>query len=333
MKQHLSARKHLLLSDDDTDINHYNKKVYRCKECAKIYTDKSNFNRHIKVTHAKKQQAEVDVMCDNSGGIYNDSTFEMIQHINKIEDIDTRTKMLDTMKMIWNDKNKMAVLEKENIVKNKELEFTAKMKDIYENENEYHKNVANNAGQIVNKTMNMLTYAMQNLKKTPELELLDSKTARNLLKYDAKGEKNSYQIAEYIAKISEAKILPKHLGNTLVFHYKKDDPQRQSLWTTDVSRMKFITKTNNGWMKDSNGDIINKNMINPLLKEVVGVMDEYCKERSSNIDKMSALEESRYVEVVTQVLNIKSDVKSEKINKAIIKHITPYFLMHKQLCR
>jgi hypothetical protein len=95
--------------------------------------------------------------------------------------------------------------------------------------------------------------------------------------------------------------------------------------------MKFITKTNNGWIKDNNSDIINKSMIVPLLKEVTGVMDEYCKEKSGCIDKMSALEESRYIEVVSQTLNIKSDIRSERLNKAIVKHIAPYFLMQKQL--
>jgi hypothetical protein len=182
----------------------------------------------------------------------------------------------------------------------------------------------------------MLTYAAQNLKESPKLEMLDSKTARNLLKYESdngclKKDLENDKIAEYIAKMSEAKILPKHLGNTLVGHYKHDDPNRQSLWTTDVNRVKFITRTNDGWIKDANGDIINKNIITPLLKEVAIIMDEYCNTRSSHIDKMSGIEEAKFVEVSEQRLNIKSDIITKRLNKSIIKHIAPYFIMQKQL--
>jgi hypothetical protein len=95
----------------------------------------------------------------------------------------------------------------------------------------------------------------------------------------------------------EAKILPKHLGNTLVAHYKKDTLKQQSLWTTDSNRIKFIVRTADGWIKDNNNELIDKIMITPLLKEVSKVIDEYCIERLKHIDKMTKNEEDRYVEV------------------------------------
>jgi hypothetical protein len=94
--------------------------------------------------------------------------------------------------------------------------------------------------------------------------------------------------------------------------------------------MKFITRTNDGWLKDANGDIINRNMIIPLLKEVSKIMDEYCSEKIKRIDKMSGIEEAKYVEVSEQRINIKSDIITKRLNKSIIKHIAPYFIMQKQ---
>jgi hypothetical protein len=321
LKQHLISRKHKSLSNDHMDIEDYKKTTYRCLNCSKISNDKSNMTRHIKTIKCNKENKPVK----SSGEKTNvESLCEIMDIAMEIHNRDKRMKMI-----------KLFIDEKEKL-RDKELELTSKMKDIYENENEFHKKVAVNAGQIVNKTMNMLTYAAQNLKESPKLEMLDSKTARNLLKYESdngclKKDLENDKIAEYIAKMSEAKILPKHLGNTLVGHYKHDDPNRQSLWTTDVNRVKFITRTNDGWIKDANGDIINKNIITPLLKEVAIIMDEYCNTRSSHIDKMSGIEEAKFVEVSEQRLNIKSDIITKRLNKSIIKHIAPYFIMQKQL--
>jgi hypothetical protein len=339
IKQHLSTKKHKRLSDNDICIANYNKTAYKCENCEKIYNDKSNLHRHIKATHKK---ICADMNTSNNSNV--DSTYEMIEMAMNTDDKEVKTNMMKLIKMVLDEKNKLIEtttkmkdkeLELTSKIKDKELELTSKIKDIYENENEYHKTIANNAGQIVNKTMNMLTYAVQNFKETPKLETLDSTTARKLLKHEVNGGKNikvnDDQVAEYIAKISEAKILPKHLGNTLVSHYKKDDPNRQSIWTTDVNRIKFIAKTTDGWIKDNNCDMINKAIITPLLKEVTKVMDEYCNDRMENINKMSGREEAKYVEVSEQRVNIKSDMISEKLNKAILKHISPCFLMQKHL--
>jgi hypothetical protein len=328
MKQHLSTKKHMNTTSD-ISIENYSKKIYKCRECEKIFGIKSNITRHIKNYHNIDEKSTEKTK-------NNTSTIQMNDRYNELNEM--------FVDLVFNikDKNKRndlfnLLLEREvaSKMKDKELELTSKIKDIYENENEYHKTVANNAGQIVNKTMNMLTYAVQNFKETPKLETLDSTTARKLLKHEVKGGKNikvnDDQVAEYIAKISEAKILPKHLGNTLVSHYKKDDPNRQSIWTTDVNRIKFIAKTTEGWIKDNNCDIINKAIITPLLKEVTKVMDEYCNDRMNSITKMTGREEAKYVEVSEQRVNIKSDMITEKLNKAILKHISPCFLMQKHL--
>jgi hypothetical protein len=320
IKQHIYTKKHKMLSHNDIDIKNYNKIMYKCEECCKFYNTKSNLQRHIKTRHLAKCHGvykKIDI----------NSTYDMLDMLEDTDDKTTRLKLISVMKL---------VLDKDREMAYKDRETAEKIKDIYETENEYHKKVAVNAGQIVNKTMNMLTYAVQNFKETPQLEMLDSKTARKLLKYESsdgkpKNKLNDDQTAEYIAKITEAKSLPKHLGNVLVNHYKKDDPNHQSLWTTDASRMKFIIKIGDKWKKDETGSIMNNNIISPLLKEVTSVMDKYCREKSANIGNMSTMEENRYVEVVEQSLNIKSDIKSSKLNKAIIKYMTPCFLMQKQI--
>lgn len=111
-----------------------------------------------------------------------------------------------------------------------------------------------------------------------------------------------------MARLSEAKNLPEHLSKILMSYYKKNDPNRQSLWTTDVTRLRFIIKSGDGWIKDDNAEIIKKNIITPLLEEVVKVMDRYCNDKMKYIRKMSHSEEAKFVEVSKQRINIKSDV-------------------------
>ena len=314
IKRHITTKKHLDLTADG-DIENYNTIKYMCKICSTICCSKSNINRHIK-------------HCEKSCGT-TDFTDVIVDSILKIKDNNKRKQAIKTF---IEKENKLKDVENSLIVKNKELELTTKINNIYENENKFHKSVVENAGKIVNKTVNMLTYAVENFKETPKLEMLDSNTARKLLEYEANdGKKGNVLVAEYIAKMSGAKILPKHLGNILIAHYKKDVLNHQSIWTTDANRIKFIVRTADGWIKDGNNQIISKIMVTPLLKEVSKIMDEYCAEKLKHLDTMTKKEESRFAEVSEQRITIKEEILNERLGKGVIKIIAPCFVLHKQI--
>jgi hypothetical protein len=220
--------------------------------------------------------------------------------------------------------------ELDNETKRREDEI----KQIYKDENEYHKKLANNAGEIVNKTISAFTCAVNNYKDAPKLKYLDSKTANRLLCQEKTKGKivklDNDRTAEYMAKLSEQKILPKHLSNTLVEQYKSCNPKEQSLWTTDASRMKMIVKMNDNWIRDSNGKIVNEHMIIPLLNEMIKIIDKYNTSKGVNIDEMTPEQEMKYAEVAMRILDIKSDVSSERINKEILKCLMPEFIMKRK---
>jgi hypothetical protein len=203
---------------------------------------------------------------------------------------------------------------------------------IYKKENEYHKRVAENAGKLIDKSMNMLTYAMTNFSDAPRLECLDKETARNMLKYESKdGEIISRfkdeNLAEKIATIDSFNRLPEHLGNNIVTHYRKKDQTKQSLWVADASRMKFIMKDDE-WKNDNKGVKISKQIINPLLDEVINIMENYRTIKADKINEMSGFERDKYAEVVMHSLNIQTNVRKGKTNKDIIKYIIPYLLVN-----
>jgi hypothetical protein len=125
IKQHLSTKKHIRLSDNDICITNY-KSAYKCSECAKIYNDKSNLHRHLRSTHIK---SHADKNTSTNSNV--DSTYEMIEMAMNENNAETKVKMMKMIKMFLDEKNK--AIEIATKIKYKELELASKINDIYEN--------------------------------------------------------------------------------------------------------------------------------------------------------------------------------------------------------
>ena len=318
IKQHITTQKHLKLAGETDDD--YMKKRFKCVKCSSVFNDKSNATRHIKTIHSIEKKYRKKINIDN----------------DKIDDIDVE---LTEMMAKLSDKNDSIELLKLYIKKReKDIKYIKEkddeIKQMYKDEVEYHKKLTNNAGNIVNKTISAFTRAVTDYKDAPKLKLLDGKTANKLLcqeKIKGKSVKlDNNKTAEYIAKLSEQKILPKHLSNTLIEHYRADNPREQSVWTTDASRMKMIVKMDDNWIRDSNGKIINEHMIVPLINEMVRIIDQYNTSNGMNVGKMTRAQELKYAEVAMRILDIKLDVSSERINKEILKCLMPEFIMRRK---
>jgi hypothetical protein len=95
----------------------------------------------------------------------------------------------------------------------------------------------------------------------------------------------------------------------------------------DASRMKFIMKDDE-WKNDNKGVKISKQIINPLLDEVINIMENYRTTKADKINEMSEFERDIYNKVVMQSLNIQTNIRKGKTNKDIIKYIIPYLLVN-----
>ena len=333
IKQHLLTKKHSKLSGNNDCIDNYNKQHYKCLSCPKISNIKSNMVRHIKTIHSVEKKNNTDDIDDNVDDIDN-IDMELTEMMSKLND---KNESVELLKLyikkcksdIKKDMEKRAndAIKCEKKIRKKDNEI----KRIYKDEVDYHKKLTNNAGNIVNKTISAFTRAVTDYKDAPKLKFLDDKTANKLLcqeKINGKTiELDNNKTAEYIAKLSEQKILPKHLSNTLIEHYRADNPREQSVWTTDASRMKMIVKIDNNWIRDGNGKIINEHMIVPLINEMVRIIDQYNTSNGMNVGKMTRAQELKYAEVAMRILDIKLDVSSERINKEILKCLMPEFIM------
>jgi hypothetical protein len=323
IKKHICTQKHKDQSNNDVDIDNYIISVYTCAKCNKTYKNKQTVSSHIKNCHSTLATEE------EIQNVVEDDNFSVI--IQEIAGVLDKKKFECFFQNFINGKVNSRLA---NFYKG-ELEF--QKKSIIESMNNKsisinNKSISMNNKSISmnNKSMNMLNYAMTYFKDAPKLEHLDQKTAREMLMYESENGKiikthTDENLPKIIAKINEMDRLHEHLGNNIVTRYKKDDPNKQSFWVSDVSRKKFIVNKDDTWKTDNKGVEINKYIINPLLDEVIDIMDTYCKSKSCDIDAMTKEEKNTYADIEKQLLEIKANKGKGKIKKSIIINIMPHF--------
>jgi hypothetical protein len=310
-KKHNVSKKHMA---------NINKNGLCCDMCNAIFKHRSSMYRH------KKTICGVNHKITNV--INNLSETELLKHQLKVKDLELANKDLEIAKRDYEmDKYK----------------FVA---DIYKGENEFHKIMSVNAGNMLGKTVNALTYIMENYNKAPELKLLDNETAMKLLKYETKDGEITNLITgktplQYLLDLHENNKLISHLGNLIISQYKKSDPFDQSLWNTDVSRLTYVVrnvtidkeknqKTKNLiWDSDKKGIKINNCIITPLLEQLKDMIMKYDKDINNKFDDMSQSQRDKYADNSIHTIDIKQGISTSSLHKSILRYIAPYFHMSK----
>lgn len=170
------------------------------------------------------------------------------------------------------------------------------------------------------KSVRGITYAMKHLNNAHQLKLLENKEAVKLLTYDNK--KSTNDTVETIIIKYKNKLLDQYLGDILVGAYKKDDPEIQSVWGVDSTRLHFILKQKE-WTSDNCGIKLTEIIINPLLKSVEKMIKKYCekdKPIESQDDDGVLIDNFPKKWGLCQELLI--DISKNKLHKQILKYIS-----------
>ncbi len=96
-----------------------------------------------------------------------------------------------------------------------------------------------NNSQIAKKSISTLGYAIQNFQDAPTICLLEGKKLDGLIEYNGNTDKS---LEEVLIHHFDKKKLHQLLGDLIIKEYKKENPKKQSIWSTDVSRLTFILK-------------------------------------------------------------------------------------------
>jgi hypothetical protein len=306
-----------------------------CEICGTSFKQKTNLYRHRKHRCTKNLLGQtIDIKQQNicidsdpdSSSLDDDSDISSEYIVKKQSGNSDVNNLHDKLKK----KNKrMKELERKLIA-------IEAVNNVYKTENEYHKMLTTNAGDMMGRTMGALTYILTKYDKAPCIKRLDDESAKNLLTYETKDGKLTKQITnktpiQYIIDLCESNKLIPHLGNIIISQYKQMYPENQSMWNTDASRLTYVVKDTVGdkttWGSDKRGIKINEYIIKPLIAQLSNLISEYDKLCYKNFDNMTDSQRDKYAENSKYTISLRETINSGTINKKLLRYITPYFFI------
>lgn len=174
-------------------------------------------------------------------------------------------------------------------------------------------------------SMRMMTHAIRNLANAPVVGLLEKHDAIKLLEHN---ETNKHSIEDLIIYYHRKGLLGNFIGDMIITSYKKENPEEQSFWSTDTSRLSFIVMQlvsgtgENEWVQDKSGLKINKMIIMPLLDEIKNKLTQYLKIYSK---KRNNETETDFAFRIITANEIILEITNKTLHKEILKFIAPSF--------
>jgi hypothetical protein len=272
------------------------------------------------------------------------------------------------LKLLLEEKDKM-VKEKDKMVKanEKALEETTKQKDEYHNYYKQLLEISNNKLNTDNiSAFNYIISHYNEADPLKEITYKDYKKARDM-KY-LRNMPHDEQILEDIFISYKHKRLHKLLGDIIIKLYRTDDPKKQSLWSTDGSRNKYVVRKQNAalcqWVADNKGSYTMDKVVTPLMEHLKDMIsqwvDKHCREKEEDLyldfecssdenyssDSSDSSEENpfakdlrkdKYVTKVSEYIGIltdlKRDIDKKWVQRKTLKYISPYFSVDKTVIK
>jgi hypothetical protein len=316
---------------------------FNCNICNYEARDKSNYNKHIR---SKKHQKKSISVVENIPQIYPEYSPNIAQMLSvKVPGFFPHKKLCEFCRKsfahpssyyrhrkkkctnIYTDvdilKNQLA--EYQQIIKDNEIKYLKREISIVK---QYNNDLTKliQTGKVGNTyNISVKNYVQQNYPDAPPLEKLDN---YERVKYDQEYD----DFVDTLVYNYNHSSLHKYLGDFIVKYYKKDDPSRQSMWSSDTSRLTYIIKeiiSNNKsiWNHDYKGVKTKSYIVTPLLKYIKDYIDEYW---ITNIDLFKTDDLSKlnkFNKIYQTIHNIKRDIENDILADDIVRYIAPHFYM------
>lgn len=294
-----------------------------CTHCKKVFSKKSNLERHIIMKHANTY--------NNSNNIY---TFETTQKVNKAKNSNYATNtypFLPTQSFMCKHcntelKTLYGKTKHEKVCSVGEIEsYKAELKKKDEQINmllEDKRNLTELSIQnskTNSKALSALNYIVYHYTETKALEHIDDAKLKQIVY--SKEEEDTH-IARIFMMYYRARSLHKHIGDAIVEVYKKENPQVQSFHTTDVSRLNYVVMTAIGdkkeWIQDKGGIKISDKIIDPIMDKIKELIDDFISDVQNDIEEIGSQDQKA-------IFDIQGDIEDGKLQKQIHKYIAPHF--------
>lgn len=351
--KHLKTKKHL--------SNANGKQTFYCGDCNRTFKRKYCYDRHMKLHDV----VNIETSYDDDDTIKDKITKPVDTAINIIKnnktskyenDLELLKIMYELKDQLQQERHKVQVLALEKELLKQQVVSTKDTCKVLTKQNEFSntiakcaQNLANSAIHTTGKVVGALQYAKQHYPDAPNLEKLDNYDS--LEKYD--------KLVEKLLFYTNKGKLSDYLGDFLVKFYKKNIPNEQSIWATDISRLSFIVKqilrNKSDWRYDKKGLHVSNTIITPLLEHIKELLKKYindihakiiggkiikhtcsstqnsndCNDCSSDSDNdvNDELDNNTRMQLVTNqklATKIITDINNKSLAKAIVRYISPH---------
>ena len=285
---------------------------YECKSCNYTTANKANFNKH---TASNKHKTNVEILASISfkastyvEEIENELNCECGSTFAHSSSLSRHKKQCEARRKISFLEGQVATLEKIN-------------DKLMLNTNTY--------GSIINKTninynISVKNYVQQNYADAPHL--------KEFRKFSAIEEPN-VELYDTLINAFEKHTLHKYLGNILITAYKKTNPNQQSMWNSDVTRLTYFVKEllNNkksNWTEDKNAEKTKDYLINPMLVHIRSNLNTYIINTTDLLNARKIIDTKGTTNHKMEICNnIISEIDDQKLSTSIIRYITPHFYL------
>ena len=196
-------------------------------------------------------------------------------------------------------------------------------------ENKYHKQLLNEVGGLVKKSVSALTYVVTNYNNAPSIQMININEIKDL-------EDNNKKLVEDVISHYKHKTLDKYLGGPIINLYKKENPGDQSIWSTDINRLTYLIKelmvnNSSNWIIDKKGIKTKEYLIDPLLEHIKNLIIFYQKHNMTL--STNSVEIEFTLELNKRILKLVDDIDDDVIGNNLLKYISTYLYFNEKLIK
>lgn len=178
--------------------------------------------------------------------------------------------------------------------------------------------------------MNTMNYLLLNYNNAPCIKQLDDHSIIS---------KDFDDMIKNLMYYYDKDKLDKYIGDLLITYYKKDNPETQSIWSSDTDRLNYFIReflkereNKSQWTLDKKGIKMTKYIIKPLLDYIMIINNNYINEKNKEILELSDEQDDNLIRLgnMQKLASINTLIKNNKLSNGINKYIAPHFYLDKK---
>lgn len=301
---------------------------YNCIQCNYQTKDRSNYAKHVK---SNKHQQKLTVAKNKFGDPHSTltGTSDIFQCQYCQINYSRKSALTKHQKICMGKQMEIQKLENEKQLELEKLKLRLEMTEKQLDDEKKKNNVLED---LIKTSKPSQTNQMFNIsiKKLVQSEYINAPPLAQLENYEVIHDNPFVEFVDEIIKYNDQKTLYKYIGNIIIKHYKKEKPEDQSMWNTDISRLNYIIKeamvsNNSRWVDDINANRIKETVIRPLLEYIKSQNIKEQKLIHKEIKKASIDKCIELTQKINSIATINYEIANGTLETDIIKYISPYF--------